>query len=231
MSETPGTYSAPSHAPAPTPRIDWDYWIALRPLALAEIPDAPHYLLLPEIEALLAGAEHHRAYMLMATLWRTGARVSEALALTTKDLYLDTAGVPAMIRIPQAKRRAGRPRRQTSVSRYVPVHTDPQFVAELRRFAGELRAGSRLWPISRQTAWRWIQRAYERAVETGAQLPFQPGVHTFRHSFAVHQVLHHRPETAIQKWLGHSDPDSTRIYLQLLSLDTAHLMDGVSYQR
>ncbi|CDZ86610.1 resolvase [Citrobacter koseri] len=44
--------------------------------------EQPKYLLAPEVSALLHYIPNLRRKMLLATLWNTGARINEALALT-----------------------------------------------------------------------------------------------------------------------------------------------------
>ena len=44
--------------------------------------EQPKYLLAPEVSALLHYIPNLRRKMLLATLWNTGARTNEALALT-----------------------------------------------------------------------------------------------------------------------------------------------------
>lgn len=47
--------------------------------------ELPKYLLAPEVSALLHYVPDLRRKMLLATLWNTGARINEALALTRGD--------------------------------------------------------------------------------------------------------------------------------------------------
>ncbi len=75
-------YSHPFHQTPLLPvAIDYPAALALRQMALVQ-DDLPKYLLAPEVSALLHYVPdlHHK--MLLATLWNTGARINEALALT-----------------------------------------------------------------------------------------------------------------------------------------------------
>ena len=48
--------------------------------------------------------------------------------------------------------------------------------------------------VSRSTAWRWVQEARSRAVALGALTSGRRvGTHTFRHSYALHLLLHGVP--------------------------------------
>ncbi len=61
--------------------IDYPAALALRQVALVQ-DELPKYLLAPEVSALLHYVPDLHRKMLLATLWNTGARINEALALT-----------------------------------------------------------------------------------------------------------------------------------------------------
>jgi len=61
--------------------IDYPTALALRQMALVQ-DDLPKYLLAPEVSALLHYVPDLHCRMLLTTLWNTGARINEALALT-----------------------------------------------------------------------------------------------------------------------------------------------------
>ncbi|STU54702.1 phage integrase family protein [Klebsiella pneumoniae subsp. ozaenae] len=58
-------------------------------MALAASLDVPRYLLAPEIAVLLDYLPDLRQRMLIETLWNTGARINEALALTPGDVFFN----------------------------------------------------------------------------------------------------------------------------------------------
>ena len=64
--------------------IDYPAALALRQMALVQ-DELPKYLLAPEVSALLHYVPDLHRKMLLATLWNTGARNNEALALTRGD--------------------------------------------------------------------------------------------------------------------------------------------------
>lgn len=64
--------------------IDYPAALALRQMALVQ-DELPKYLLAPEVSALLHYVPDLHRKMLLATLWNTGARINEALALTRGD--------------------------------------------------------------------------------------------------------------------------------------------------
>lgn len=67
--------------------IDYPAALALRQMALVQ-DELPKYLLAPEVSALLHYVPDLHRKMLLATLWNTGARINEALALTRADFSL-----------------------------------------------------------------------------------------------------------------------------------------------
>lgn len=80
------SYSHPQQ-PAQMPvAIDYPAALALRQMALVQ-DELPKYLLAPEVSALLHYVPDLHRKMLLATLWNTGARINEALALTRGGFF------------------------------------------------------------------------------------------------------------------------------------------------
>ena len=111
---------------------------ALRNLAIAHT-DAPCYLLAHEVGAVLAMLPDLQRRFLVATLWNSGARINEALALTPQTSSL--MGRPFGAAHSNRRRRGkGRPKAGRRVKRLVPL-LDPAY-AQLAReylstFAGQ----------------------------------------------------------------------------------------------
>lgn len=76
-----------------------------------------------------------------------------------------------------------------------------------------------------------IQRVdidWDRLIDqVGGEPPFKIGRHTFRHSFAVHLLLHGRPLKFVSQLLGHRSVESTEVYANVLTFDGAHFLEGV----
>lgn len=79
----PAVYSAGQSPQLPVV-IDYPAALALRQMSMVH-DELPKYLLAPEVSALLHYVPDLRRKMLLATLWNTGARINEALALTRGD--------------------------------------------------------------------------------------------------------------------------------------------------
>jgi len=186
----------------------------------------PHYLEPKEIEILIdyAADQSRMAANFMLTMWRAGLRVSEAINLEARDLRFKTDRPQLHIRNAKGHK-----------ERYVPAHP------ELRRTLTEhcqytkRRGKAPLFIVersgqkaSRQTGYEWVARALVKAIRDRA-LPIGTVVspHTFRHSAARHWLAQGVQINTVQLWLGHSNLDTTLIYLSLVP-DATGVMDMVA---
>ena len=186
----------------------------------------PHYLEPKEIEILIdyAANQSRMAANFMLTMWRAGLRVSEAVNLEARDLRFKTDRPQLHIRNAKGHK-----------ERYVPAH--PELLRTLTEHCQYIRAKGKA-PLfiversgqqaSRQTGYEWVTRALARAVRDRA-LPIGTVVspHTFRHSAARHWLAQGVQINTVQLWLGHSNLDTTLIYLSLIP-DAGGVMDNVA---
>ena len=185
-----------------------------------------HYLEPKEIEILIdyAADQSRMAANFMLTMWRAGLRVSEAINLEARDLRFKTDRPQLHIRNAKGHK-----------ERFVPAHPElrrtltehcqytkrrgtlPLFIVE--------RSGQQ---ASRQTGYEWVTRALVKAIRDRA-LPIGTVVspHTFRHSAARHWLAQGVQINTVQLWLGHSNLDTTLIYLSLIP-DAGGSMDKVA---
>lgn len=143
---------------------------------------------------------------LLETLYATGARVSEVLALVVDDV-VDTDGVIAV---------TGKGNKQ----RLVPLgsHARQAIDAYLVRARPLLATGkshalflnARGGALSRQSAWTALKQAAERA---GIAKDISP--HTLRHSFATHLLEGGADVRTVQELLGHASVTTTQIYTHI----------------
>ncbi len=134
--------------------------------------------------------------LLCETLYYTGCRISEALALVKDDI--DSA--QAVIRILSLKKR------KNQETRRVPV--PPKLANELKSLLLEPEQDC-LWKYSRATAWRIVKRVMQSAGIEGIHATAKG----LRHGFGVRGVMGKVPVNIIQRWMGHADPSTTAIYL------------------
>ena len=129
------SYSHPQQ-PAQMPvAIDYPAALALRQMALVQ-DELPKYLLAPEVSALLHYVPDLHRKMLLATLWNTGARINEALALTRGDFSLAPPYPFVQLatlkqRAEKSARTAGRAPAGSQAHRLVPL-SDHQYVSQLQ---------------------------------------------------------------------------------------------------
>ena len=205
--------------------IDWPLLLEQRQ-AVLDHSDLPPYLLLPEVHALRDAAPDDNTLLLIDTLWHTGARISECLALTPGHFHLDDRASHVSI---QSLKKRGRPSRRAAQQkpRLLPL-ADEAYLRRLRRYLGShgLRRRERLFPLTRSA----VNKRLDRLVAGMRDAPsIRVTPHVLRHSFAVNAVLHGTPLPVLQRWLGHSDVQSTMIYTQVLTLETHHLMQRIRF--
>ncbi|QDU85159.1 Tyrosine recombinase XerD [Planctomycetes bacterium Pla163] len=190
--------------------------LARDPAARLDAPKLKRYLpsvlSATEVDALLGApqgddwiAQRDRA--LLEVLYACGARISEVLALATRDLEPELASlrltgkgdktrvVPLGVRAREALRDwldRGRPQVKGAIAR------EEVFVT---RTAG---------PLGRTSAWAMVKR---RALEAGIARPISP--HTLRHSFASHLVENGADLRSVQELLGHASIRTTQLYTHL----------------
>lgn len=217
--------------------IDYPAALALRQMAMQH-DDYPKYLLAPEVSALLHYVPDLHRRMLLATLWNTGARINEALALTRGDFSLAPPYPFVQLatlkqRAEKAARTAGRMPSGSQPHRLVPL-SDNQYVSELQMMVATLkiplerrnrRTGrtekARLWEITDRTVRTWIGEAVEAAAADGVTFSVPVTPHTFRHSYAMHMLYAGIPLKVLQALMGHKSISSTEVYTKVFALDVA----------
>lgn len=166
-----------------------------------------------EVQAIISAPDTstwagQRDQALLATLYNTGARVSEAINITVADLVLD--GSPSI-------RLHGKGRKD----RTVPIW--PATALQLRRWLKRIeRAPEKpLFPASsggsltRSAVTDRLRRAVQAAIGKCAGLGRKRvSPHTFRHTTAMHLLQSGVDITVVALWLGHESPATTHIYVE-----------------
>ena len=134
-------------------------------------------------------------------LLNTGCRLSEAVALTASSIDLQTDEVVFRTL-----------KRRKLHFRSVPLSPAMMTQLKLVHNLSQRQNDQQLWPYSRTTAWRRIKALMEKA---GIEGP-QASPKGFRHGFGIACIERNIPITVVQKWLGHSSPTTTAIYLQVV---------------
>lgn len=175
----------------------------LVPRHLALVP----YLTPEEVRQLAAacqGRHRVRDALLIDTLFQTGLRISEALALTPRHLGT-LHGRPVLT----VRGKGGKPRL---------VACPELLAARLKCYAYDQGLGldDRFFPIGRKRGWQIVKAAAARA-----GLPKKVWPHLLRHSDAIERLRQTGNPKALMLHLGHSSPLMTLRYLSTLTAEEA----------
>lgn len=172
------------------------------------------YLTVDDFEGLLATPDRktnqgQRDYALLLFLGRTGARVSEAIAVNTRDLRLDK---PRQVLL----------RGKGSKERVVPISEDLAAVlrslCEHRTVVGPdspVFVNARGQRLTRFGVIHILRRTVKLAATSQPSLAGRTiSPHTLRHTAAMHLLQSGVDLTTIQSWLGHVSVNTTHHYLE-----------------
>jgi integrase/recombinase XerD len=167
------------------------------------VPRFPKSLSEADVEALLAAPDTSaplglRDRAMLETLYATGLRVSELVALKTFEANLDAGVVRVM--------------GKGSKERLVPLGEEAvdwisRYVKERKGDSDALFVTGRGGGMTRQAFWHLIKRYGARAIPGKRLSP-----HVLRHAFATHLINHGADLRVVQLLLGHADISTTQIY-------------------
>lgn len=225
-------------------------WLRLRgemrddPLALVVLPKKPrrlpHVMDLPSVTDLIAAADEdtpggQRDRAILEVLYGSGLRVSEAASLDVRAVDLDERTV--IVTGKGNKQRMvmmGEPAR-AAVARYVrdgrpvllraAVAGDAATMDDGRWTAGD--AGDALFinRFGQRLSQRRIQLLIKKyALKAGIDARVHP--HLLRHTFATHLLDGGAELRVVQELLGHSNPNTTQIYLHVTEERQRSVVEG-----
>ena len=179
----------------------------------------------PNVEEIVAvmraaggGRDGLRLRGLVVVLWRSGLRISEALALAESDL--DRGRGAVLVR--QGK---GGRRREAGMDRWAWDQLAPWLDAR-----AALPVGALFCVVHGPTCGRpWAAaaaRAQLRRVAAAAGVRRRFAPHQLRHAHAVEMAREGVPLVVIQRQLGHANLGITSVYLQ--GIDNAEIIDTVN---
>ncbi len=169
----------------------------------------PHSLTIEDVEKLLAApqgddwsAQRDRA--LLEVLYACGARISEAIGLSTRGIepslrVLRLLGKGNKERIVPLGARA-----REALDEWITGGRKSRLGFERRHEVFLTKSGR---PLDRVNAWRIVKR---HALAAG--LPIEISPHTLRHSFATHLLSGGADLRSLQEMLGHASIRTTEIY-------------------
>ena len=132
------------------------------------------------------------------TIYFTGCRISEALALTENEVEWETN----VIRFQTLKKRA------KTVVRRIPI---PENLSAMLKDIATGDPKNSLWSFSRTTGWRIIKNTMRQAEIEGVQATAKG----LRHGFGVRGAVESIPINLLRDWMGHADISTTMIYLDI----------------
>jgi len=151
----------------------------------------------------------HRAFVL--TIYYTGCRISEALALTSAKVD-QTERLLILKTLKQ---------REKHKIRAIPI---PDELLSMLVMVMELRGSNeRIWPFCRTMGWKIIKHCMASAGLTGIKATPKG----LRHGFAIACVSAGVPLPTLQRWLGHASMNTTSIYLEFVGEDERKLAERV----
>lgn len=147
-----------------------------------------------------------RPALFALTLVWTGARISEVLALTPGSFQIERS----LVAFVTLKRRGWSVRELP-----IPPALMNVIVKEFGLRAAQrdpVASQTRLWTMSRTTAWRLVRRLMALADVSGRGACARG----LRHSFGVGTLQAGVPITLLQRWLGHARLSTTEIYANVV---------------
>ncbi len=171
------------------------------------------YLIRSEIEAILSATDRtnwdgRRDHALLLTLYNSGARVSEIVAVRRGDIVLDA---PASLKL------HGKGRKERAVPLWPKTaHVLRLWLQELGERFGDLTFPSaRARRLSRHGVSYLLSRAADRAASACPSLQNKHvSPHLIRHSTAMHLLQAGVDPAVIALWLGHENVQTTHGYVQ-----------------
>lgn len=205
--------------------FDYRAALSLRQMALTAGVGLPDYLLAPEIGLLLPYLPNLKQRLFVDTLWNTGARLNECLALMPSNFQLDdergekTGQAVCGSRNAQAKE----PWPWSSQKGRTAKTDRADYVNRLREYFETFRQRKYepIWNVaSDETPRNWIRAAVKRAARDDVTFSL-PTItpKTFRHSFSMHLIQYRVPLKVVQSYMGHAEIASTEVYTKVFALD------------
>jgi integrase/recombinase XerD len=193
-----------------SPKVDRYVPRAITPSEVARLLEQPSK------SATGTRPEGVRDRAMLETLYATGMRVSELVALDVDDLELAAARVRCAGRTSRERRVPLRESAVRALDRYL-RDARPAIANEDDSALFLNHRGSRL---TRQGFWL-ILKSYAHRAEIGDITP-----HTLRHTFATHALKHGAELREVQQLLGHVSISTTQVYRQLAARPQGAALPG-----
>lgn len=173
----------------------------------------PAVLTREEIDRIFAKITTFHNYVFLSTIYSCGLRLQEGLFLQISDID----GIRKLIHVHRGKGAKDRyvPLPDTTLTLlrgYWPIHRNQELIFPA------LGRGHNLGPTSKiPMAIDSVQGAFRQAKHQAGIKKRRVSIHTLRHSYATHLLEAGVNIRAIQRYLGHSQLETTMVYLHLTS--------------
>ena len=169
----------------------------------------PKYMEKWKVDKLLdkSKRENQRDHLMILTMWKTGVRVSELTAIRKKDIR------DGMLIV-----RGGKGDKDRSI----PLEDDLE--TGLLQRTSNMTYRDKIFDMTRQNVNRILKKYAEDIDEIDEIFP-----HMLRHSFAVHLLKEGADIVTLNKLLGHTDLNTTKVYLDLTREDVKEIFNKVEW--
>ncbi len=174
----------------------------------------PKYWSKEEARLIMESSDKPRDRLIMEMMYQTGARVSELLMLTPRDIDFHAS----VIRTPTLKRKK-------PYVRVIPVKAG--LLGEVARHIAITKPADidPLFNINRTRVFQIVRDCCKKA----ELFDNRSHPHTFRHFFAVQCVLSGVPTLVLNEWLGHANVENTLVYTKVLAADSRGFYEKVEF--
>lgn len=184
-------------------------------IPLPSLEEKPH-VTADEARAIWLEANKTHVRMLIMTLWFTGLRISEALSLKSSSVMREGWDFTLNVFRQKKPKKSAKPER-------LPIPRE--YGLELLDYIKSrgLKGVDRLFPASRSTYWRQIQRCAQKA---GLAQWKEIHPHSFRHGFVYDKAKKGVHPYILSKLSGHSQLRTTLSYYQPSEDDLRKAMEA-----
>ena len=185
--------------------LEWDWVLITKPPKIKTLPDI---LSANEISRLIGEFRKTQYAVFCFTAYSMGLRISEALGLSVSDI--DREHNRVHVRLGKGKK-----------DRYVELPDATYHV--LRAFWATHRHRKWIFPSQQKSKpnSHMDRGSVQRAVREAAKavgIHKRITAHTMRHCYATHLIEEGLPLTTVQRLMGHEDPRTTALYIQLTKI-------------